>query len=736
MAKPFSNESKPFDRSRPFHRVNSKNFDPSKPPPDGQGRPCGCRNEDDYEPTFLAAMIAGGLVDALSGAVEIDIPDELVDAANELLKDGTGEDFKKRLEDFKKEAKSWLAKTLEGFLFASALRNVPSWVPVERKGFDRATEGPEREIEGTLSRSFLSTPDMVVLPWTKSWQWNFHVRPHSGNGFEHVVGRANVLNRSEREAIASDEKRPSFDMDEARPLQTSPGKILHNALEVVWDVGGLTPAPGNFGKTGEFPAGIMFHESWPFWPMANDTLWALGRWVYDCTHLVRGKLPAGQDTDLHWTQIHPPRAIASYRLEGFRFPEQDKHVPAARFLFFSCRKGGYFDFPPASKDANDDPQFILDLPPAPRAGVPTWAIGAQPDFASNTVVIRPRLLTKVDPAPFGIGGIFARESFARGPEPKLEPIKSDEKLEVPDQLRVTVPLSQVADAQAYGFVLSAGWADPTGEQAARVKKVTVELRSLDELDKDGELRVRFGVNGRFRHAVLHDVDEDEPADVSGRVVLHLPEDARVEVCVSGIERHGYGQFLEEENDRGRQLRVGGIFQFGSDELEEKIKKGEKTVEIVVDGVKGKFGTEELKKLLEIAGETLKKRRDVTWDGDVDQPDHSVASAVARETTFLPFSLFNRKDVPLGLVDRAPFNFEVDREARAADGTPITLVYAGDVVGEVEKEMKERKLDFREVALRARRTSIGGDAHYWVFQPFHVDRKLDYRLRLRIRVEDQ
>jgi hypothetical protein len=80
----FDNETKPWSRAIPFARINSPRFDdPVRA--DGRGYDCGCRGPDNYDPTFLAAAIAGGLIDAAGKA--IDVPDELQDAANKVLKE-------------------------------------------------------------------------------------------------------------------------------------------------------------------------------------------------------------------------------------------------------------------------------------------------------------------------------------------------------------------------------------------------------------------------------------------------------------------------------------------------------------------------------------------------------------------------------------------------------------------------------------------------------------------------
>src|SRR5882672_10449874 len=52
------------------------------------------------------------------------------------------------------------------------LRMVPSWVDVVKE-----PGGPEREVEGTLVRSFQTWTDVPLLQWHRWYDWNFHVSP-------------------------------------------------------------------------------------------------------------------------------------------------------------------------------------------------------------------------------------------------------------------------------------------------------------------------------------------------------------------------------------------------------------------------------------------------------------------------------------------------------------------------------------------------------------------------------
>jgi hypothetical protein len=759
-----NNQTKQLSRTEPFVRINSREFNPSTPHADGKGRDCGCRNTEDYDSIFLAALFSLGL-DQLDKVFPI--PPNLKDAANKVLKTGTGKD----IEEFKKELATFLGNKVEGFVFGSALRQVPTWVPVGRKvtkdkngqkTFDSNFKEKDKEVAGILSRSFQSCVDLPLLPWQRFYNWNFHVRvdragvvvspdgqrQEGKGGFLHVVGLGNIPNESEQNVINIDPNRAAFDV--APPSGIVPGgPFTDNSLECVLDTGGFSRSPGNvfdqpnrppFDKGGDFLPGAMFHPRWPFWPMTNDYFWAQGRWVFDCSHVV-DLLSDG--IDRHWTQIHPVRAFACCRTEGFKFDENKKRVPASRFLFFSSIKGGYHDFPPYNAmDPADDPQFIVDLPPGPVSEELTWTIGHTEHFDMNTGVLRPRLLIKTDFAPFGIPGTFFQEGvhFLHKVDPIIEPIRSKPEVKVFDQVKITVPLSKLPkEAPAFGFVTSLGWADPTNELAAKVKKVTVSLDALRQLDKSGELRFKFCVNGHWVYGPMHDL-KDKNSPIGGSLTLFLPEDSKISLSVHGQKRHGYGEFFEEEKDEDRQLHVGGIFPFGSGDLQKtiqdikrQIQLGQKVIEIAGKSVASEVA-EALVNVLEKAAEVLKERRAVQWLKDVDQPDDGIASAVSRELFLKPFPIFNKKDVPLGFVDDDDphhFGFETGRDPTA---TSISS-YLGDTMAGLVKDFKAGTKN-RTVTVLAHKTEVAGDAHLLSYNFFNDDKGRDYLLQFTIAVEDQ
>jgi hypothetical protein len=769
----FDNETKPFDTSRvvPFARIRSPRFNDTVRA-DGRGLDCGCRDRDNYDPSFLAASIAGGLVDAAGKAVPV--PPGLENAANRVLKEANA----KTIEEFKQEVKDWIAKHAEGALFAGALRLCPSWVPVNRKLVITIADGKKKksfpegfkevaqEVQGRLTRSFQSVLDPPVLPWSRFYGWNFQVRLDPGGGFEHVIGRGNVINDDEVVALGSDIG--SGDMDPAFDVPVTSRDPQNTSFECIWDAGAISQTPGNQGNM-NFRAGVMFHEKWPFWPMAGDRFWAEGRWVYDCTH--PGPVDTGADgteTELHWTMLNPCRAIATYRYEGFKFDEEPKAIPASRFLFFASVKGGYKDaarFTTRSADA--DPIFLVDLPPPPVPETIRWTIGHSPEFELNTVVVRPRLRLKIQFIPFDFGipsSDFARDLLSFGKhQPKIEVVRSRPDTRLPDQLMITIPLSTVSE-DAYGVVVSAGWADPTGDQAARTRKVTVKFDQMTDVKTPGAplivfnrqdiVRVKLCANGHWGFSAGQVLRERVGLGVE-LPPFFLPDDADLVLSAHGTERRGRGQFMEENPDKERQLHVGGIFGFGSDELERRLAQGEKVIKIATDT--GEVLTLDIKELkilqegLGAAKELLKKRRTVVWDkeaataagrsdgGDVDQPDDSIASAVARETYMKPVSMFNKHNGALALADHQVGAFTTGTVLEPTGPGNAAPSYQGHKMSDLLKTHRPGVKTTHTFKILAPITEVVGDCHLLGFHRFHLPappEERHYTLHVTVTIEDQ
>jgi hypothetical protein len=184
----------------------------------------------------------------------------------------------------------------------------------------------------------------------------------------------------------------------------------------------------------------------------------VGRWIYDCGH------PGDHG---HKTEIHPPKAIASFRRETAQFAGNFGSTPANNAVVFIGRDGGYWRQP-----INDqDYVFDLYLPPKPH-----------PEAVPKSKIV-PRLTGGTNILPV---------------QPQITPYPANE----PRALRVVIPLKGVTPhPENYGVVISGGWSDPQGSEAAKVKRirVTVEEIFMDaNLDNgEAEWHVYVGINGRW-----------------------------------------------------------------------------------------------------------------------------------------------------------------------------------------------------------------------------------------------
>jgi len=118
---------------------------------------------------------------------------------------------------------------------------------------------------------------------------------------------------------------------------------VHGDMEVEWE---------NASLMDEQPEG--FQRIWGaapefVWPAVGDRVWVEGRWIFDCGH------PSSSDTDhvQYSTEIHPPRALVTFRLNH---PALDS---------FPISRGSAPNFPA--------PQSYL-----PVTGVPATPLGTGP----------------------------------------------------------------------------------------------------------------------------------------------------------------------------------------------------------------------------------------------------------------------------------------------------------------------------------------------------------------------
>jgi hypothetical protein len=190
--------------------------------------------------------------------------------------------------------------------------------------------------------------------------------------------------------------------------------------------------------------------------MTGMFVWAAGRWVYDCSQATPGDKPQMR------TMMNPPKALATARFQAFKFDENTFDVPAIQFMFLAAASGGYISYK-SIKDT--DYEFIVDLPLLDFRLAP-FPIGHTPEFPHNTIVLRPRLLKKVEQ--LGTTG-------AKLIQPIVELLPPQGTTQA-RQVKVTVPMSQLSgDPNAAGFLLSMGWSDPVGAQANKVKRCVLEI---------------------------------------------------------------------------------------------------------------------------------------------------------------------------------------------------------------------------------------------------------------------
>src|SRR5262249_54009881 len=139
----------------------------------------------------------------------------------------------------------------------------------------------EKELYGELDRSFETWTDFPIWQYHHWYDWNFHIKlPPNQGGYWYLRGEGD----------------------------------FGPEIECEWDTGAFGRRPRS---------SLMFRADWG-WPMTGDWVWLIGRWIYDGGHEERG---------LTRSELHPCKAIATARWEGFKFPENEKAVPAIQFMF-------------------------------------------------------------------------------------------------------------------------------------------------------------------------------------------------------------------------------------------------------------------------------------------------------------------------------------------------------------------------------------------------------------------
>jgi len=496
--------TKPPNRLKPFRRINNDSFLVAKAP-DGLGVACGCHTPDEIpnlEEEFKKFLDEGVLpvpllqtldkVTAIVNTISAAILAAVIPLAIALGLESFGLATIAAIAQavkFVNEIASAINAGIRRFfvligkrLSLRAIRVVPQWVPVLRgASSERITQDQIKEIEGVVTRSYGDPIEPPFSQWHTWFNWTVHVQPDD-----------RYLN-----LLSPADNPPNLDGKEAGEQALARPR----SLEVQWDTGAL------FADRSPFEAGLKNDTDMPsvdgpmttssdewIWPMTGMQVWASGRWVYDCSRTTKS---TGADPQMG-TMLNPPRAIATATWEAVQFAEHqtaDKNkstkVPAIRFMFFACKRGGYMSY---DSLAEGDYEFILDLPPLEQQVTP-FPIGATPDVPHNVIVVRPRLLKS-----------RATLEFA-GPRAKLldpiiEEIEPSDPAAKTRQVKITIPKNQLDGADAAGVILSLGWFDPNLERAATVKACRVTFRGLS-----GRFKVRDNPVAQIRELFAKELDE-------------------------------------------------------------------------------------------------------------------------------------------------------------------------------------------------------------------------------------
>jgi hypothetical protein len=562
--KGWTKTEKPYDRDRPFHRINAPSMHEDELPQPGE-------------------LNADG---STTGAWQTRV--------DNLRRDGLG--YKDGAPDgCHIPTDIPFASLTEVILSAkrdprNIVRTVPSWILIEDEQI--------KEAEGLLLRCYQTWTDFPLFQWHRWYDWNFMLSPAPGYGY--LRSKANTPPVLED----GDDKKNGFNQVCMRDFDEHGEKSTANTMECEFDCGlfGSRFRP-NVSSPQSF--GPMF-EADLNWPMTGQYFWGMGRWIYDCAHPtsdaktaadVNPKNESKRFIGLTRSELHPCRAVATARWEAFNFPENgDAFVPAIQFMFFATRLGGYIDEEHPVTLPREDIEFIVDLPEFKPAPDYTFPIGHTPDIAHNTITLRPRLLHK---AVFdNFENAIASTHLAGTPvlkssriEPIIEALRpqdanpqdgtsqdAKDPNTPPKQVKVTIPMSKVpASDDFYGFNLALGWRDIDRTQSQKVKTFKVTLQQVDVgalmhdeeafAGSTGEWQVRIGVNGRWAQKRQENVKANstiqlatgEPAGPPEKrhfeFLFHLAEEDFISLSAHGEETDTVHDTYKDRTDQARILML-------------------------------------------------------------------------------------------------------------------------------------------------------------------------------------
>jgi hypothetical protein len=557
--------TKPPNRDKPFKRINNQQFIP-KTRPDGLGRECGCQsknkdfNKDEIKkfedfiernlpvigPLMKVIRIARVAADLIATAIRIAQAASLFFPFVGVAVVSTLEAIRTvvtAILDAVDTALTEFFKFLFRRLLPRAVRVIPHWSPV-RKGASNSVVTADQivEVEGLVTRSYMNPIDVPFEQWHFWYNWSVHVAPEPD--YQQVL--ANVPNPINSHGIAGE-----------RPIAKP------RTFEIQWDAGAMfedqTPFLNGFPESQipqhdapilrENPAVKPGIETGWIWPMTGMFAWASGRFVYDCSRNTVDKDTKDPKEEEPTAEpnmaamINPPRALATARWGAVIFEQNEHAVPAIQFLFFACRRGGYISHQTL---ADGDYEFIVDLPPLQVEAAP-FPIGHTPEFPHSTIVVRPRLLQKLEGLPF---------AGATQVQPEIQAVRPDDPKKPPSQVIVKIPAGALEGQAAAGFLLSLGWHDPNNERAAKVKKCKVTLDKLS-----GKINARESAVRRVRQ-LFKDQEKELVAKIAaevGGLVAKIPGMDKVLEAMVKAAINAFLNALEEILPLGKEE---WLFRFG------------------------------------------------------------------------------------------------------------------------------------------------------------------------------
>jgi hypothetical protein len=326
----------------------------------------------------------------------------------------------------------------------------------------------------------------------------------------------------------------------------------HLDMEVEWDNASLMKVNDDDDRTwGAVPEYV--------WPAVGDRVWVEGRWVFDCGHpSVPKVLPEDRKYVKYSTEIHPPRALVTFRLNhpalsslGSIFSESwlpvtgaptlnaagkpssdPTHVPVTQAdIFISGNGGGANDLCmiEATTSSNDcqhghtnpviqvgDRNYVFDIyppgtdyhapmrngtfhvdPPVPGASLQWRTMDQKGELPAHACPINNNCLTP--PAIFCL-------IDASTPPPDQSETGCPSLPAQPTRLRVIVAFNHNTDWNYFAQSVLLGWDDvpaPPNTPAVRTFRVTLHgftvLHNGESFLHDGDWRVFVNVGGQYRY---------------------------------------------------------------------------------------------------------------------------------------------------------------------------------------------------------------------------------------------